>query len=169
MSNRAERRAAKHRKPNLVKVPDTEVAMTLLKHCRPYDEGATTTEHIKTLDAFGRLKDGSAGKDDFRRVSKVLNLAMVRACEIDEALANMLHAPHAAMNNMRQRFLKTGKWGFDGPGMQAVADGLGIAQTIMDSSSPQQMINAEKTLFRWLDKFESEQRKEKHQKPKARH
>lgn len=168
MSNRAERRAAKHRKPNLVKVPDTEVAMTLLKHCRPYDEGVNTTAHITALDAFGRLKDGTAEKDDFFRLRKVLNLAMVRACEIDEALARMLQPAHSAMNSTRERYEKTGKWGFDGPGMQAVADGLGIAQTIMDSSSPQQMINAEKTLFRWLE-IENKQQKEQQKKPKARH
>lgn len=153
MSNRAERRAAKYRKPRRVRTLSND-ALNLLNLCSPYKEGVTTVEHIKALDSFGRLKDGSASEDDFLRVAKTLNLAMARACEIDEKLALMLHAPHDAMNRLRERYLSTKKWGFDGPGMQAVADGLGIAQTIMDSSSHKQMMNADETISRVLNKIE---------------
>ena len=157
--NRAERRALRYKRPAPVFKEQSLYPLHLLNHCRPYDEGDTTLEHIKTLDSFGRLKDGTASEDDFLRVAKTLNLAMARACEIDEALAQMLHASHDAMNRLRERYLSTNKWGFDGPGIQAVAEGLGIAQTIMDSSSPQQMINAEITMFRVLNKIEREQKK----------
>ncbi|QOQ83679.1 hypothetical protein INP81_07330 [Comamonas thiooxydans] len=157
--NRAERRALKHGRGQPTHKELSLYQLHLLNHCRPYEPGDTTSEHFKTWDAYIRLKDGSASEDDFLRVGKTLNLAMARACEIDQELARLIEPSHDAMNRLRERYLSTNKWGFDGPGMQAVADGLQHARTIMDASSPQQMINAEKTMFRVLNKIEREQKK----------
>ena len=157
--NRADRRAQKYRRGQPVTKDQSLYPLHLLNHCRPYEPGETTSDHFQAWDAYTRLKDGSASEDDFVRVGKTLNLAMARACEIDQKLAQMIEASHDAMNRLRERYLSTNQWGFDGPGMQAVAEGLQYARTIMDSSSPQQMINAEKTMFRVLNKLEREQKK----------
>ena len=152
--NRADRRAQKYRRGQPVTKDQSLYPLHLLNHCRPYEPGETTSDHFQAWDAYTRLKDGSASEDDFVRVGKTLNLAMARACEIDQKLAQMIEASHDAMNRLRERYLCTNQWGFDGPGMQAVAEGLQYARTIMDASSPQQMINAEKTMTRVLAEME---------------
>lgn len=154
--NRTERRAEKFKRKQPAHKEFSLYQLHLLNHCRPYEPGDTTLEHIKTQDAFGRLKNGTASEDDFLRVGKTLNLAMARACEIDSTLARMLEPSHDAMNGLRERYLSTGKWGFDEPSLIAAAEGLKYAATIMNASSPQQMINAEKTMHRVLEKIERE-------------
>ncbi|MEG2047019.1 MAG: hypothetical protein RR100_09240 [Comamonas sp.] len=157
--NRAERRADKFNRKKPTHRTASMYQIHLLNHCRPYEAGDTTAEHIKTLDAFARLKDGSASEDDFVRVGKTLNLAMARAGEIDQHLAKLIEPSHDAMTRLRERYLSTQQWGFDGPGIQAVAQGLQHARDIMDASSPQQMINAEKTMNRVLAEIERGQKK----------
>lgn len=152
--NRAERRAQKYKRGQPTHKELSLYQLHLLNHCRPYEVGETTSDHFQTWDAFTRLKEGGATEDDFVRVGKTLNLAMARACEIDQQLAKLIEPSHDAMNRLRERYLSTSKWGFDGPGLQAVAEGLQYARTIMDASSPQQMINAEKTMTRVLAAME---------------
>ena len=103
--NRTQRRAAaKHArraKPartlhqrTLQKVTDSLAGLQLLDDARPFDAGDTTDQHIKTRFAFGRLCDGTAGDDDFNRVAIAINLAKVRALDIDLQLADLLVSIH---------------------------------------------------------------------------
>ena len=107
-------------------------------------------EHIKTREAFSRLKDGSADDHDFDRVAVALNLAKVRAMSIDEGLANMLERAQGAMTETRARKERTGRWGFDGPGLVAVSEAMDAHEPIVDASSPLQMKHALGVMHRSL-------------------
>lgn len=133
---RLARRAARAR-PD--RVFDELTPLVLLVNARPHEPSEKAAEHIKTLAAFGRLKEGTADEDDFIVVAMVINMVKVRAMEIDETLADMLERGQDAMTRCAERFTRTGRYGFDGPGLTLVAECLGAAQEIIDASSPLQM------------------------------
>ena len=92
--NRQQRRAAQKQTRRGLTAPTFEqfhdhhyrrltAGLQLLDDARPFDAGDTTDSHIKTRAAFGRLCDSTADDDDFDRVAIAINLAKVRALEID--------------------------------------------------------------------------------------
>ena len=121
---------------------DKMVGFRLLDRARPFDEGDTTGEHIKTRACFERLADGTAGNDDFNRVATALNLAKVRALEIDQALANLLEVGQDAMAAIRRRHDKWAKWEVLPAERTAIVDALDAHEAITDASSPLQMMAA---------------------------
>ena len=148
--NRAQRRAAaKHArraKPartlyqrTLQKVTDSLASLQLLDDARPFDAGDTTDQHIKTRFAFGRLCDGTAGDDDFDRVAIAINLAKVRALDIDLQLADLLEVAQNAMTALRKRQERWGKWDVLPAERGAVQYALDANEAIVDASSPLQM------------------------------
>ena len=121
---------------------DKMAGFRLLDRARPFDEGDTTAEHIKTRACFERLADGTADNDDFNRVATALNLAKVRALEIDQALANLLEVGQDAMAAIRRRHDKWAKWEVLPAERTAIVDALDAHEAITDASSPLQMMAA---------------------------
>jgi len=121
---------------------DPLAGIRVLDRARPFDEGDTTAEHIKTRACFDRLADGTAENDDFNRVATALNLAKVRALEIDQALANLLEVGQDAMAAIRRRHDKWAKWEVLPAERTAIVDALDAHEAITDASSPLQMMAA---------------------------
>ena len=121
---------------------DPLAGIRVLDRARPFDEGDTTAEHIKTRACFERLADGTADNDDFDRVAMALNLAKVRALEIDQALANLLEVGQDAMAAIRRRHDKWAKWEVLPAERTAIVDALDAHEAITDASSPLQMMAA---------------------------
>ena len=121
---------------------DPLAGIRVLDRARPFDEGDTTAEHIKTRACFERLGDGTADNDDFDRVAMALNLAKVRALEIDQALANLLEVGQDAMAAIRRRHDKWAKWEVLPAERTAIVDALDAHEAITDASSPLQMMAA---------------------------
>ena len=121
---------------------DKLAGFRLLDRARPFDEGDTTEQHIKTRACFERLADGTADNDDFDRVAMALNLAKVRALEIDRALANLLEVGQDAMAAIRRRHDKWAKWEVLPAERTAIVEALDAHEVITDASSPLQMMAA---------------------------
>lgn len=121
---------------------DPLASLRLLDRARPFDEGDTTEQHIKTRACFERLADGTADNDDFDRVAMALNLAKVRALEIDRGLADTLEAGQTAMTAMRNRHTRWGKWEMLVAEREAITEALDAHEAITDASSPLQMYEA---------------------------
>ena len=121
---------------------DPLAGIRVLDRARPFDEGDTTAEHIKTRACFERLADGTADNDDFDRVAMALNLAKVRALEIDQALADLLEVGQDAMAAIRRRYDKWAKWEVLPAERTAIVDALDAHEAITDASSPLQMMAA---------------------------
>ena len=121
---------------------DPLAAHRLLDMARPYNPGDTTEQHIKTRAAFERLGNGTADNDDFDRVAMALNLAKVRALEIDRALADLLEAGQDAMTAVRKRHEKWAKWEVLPAERSAIVEALDAHEAITDASSPLQMHEA---------------------------
>ena len=142
--NRAQRRAALFGRGRTLRQHNGGAAgpltpLYILDNARPHEPGEKAGAHLKTLACFERLKDGSAGGDDYDHVAMVLNLAKMRALDIDATLADMIERAQDAMARCHARQQRGGRFGFDGPGLQQVADALDAAQAIIDASSPLQM------------------------------
>ena len=118
---------------------DPLAGLRLLDRARPFDPGDTTEQHIKTRACFDRLADGMADSDDFDRVAIAINLAKVRALEIDRSLADELEAAQNAMTALRKRQERWGKWDMLETERTEIAHALSAAEAIADASSPLQM------------------------------
>lgn len=121
---------------------DPLAGIRVLDRARPFDEGDTTAEHIKTRACFERLADGTADNDDFDRVAMALNLAKVRALEIDEGLARVLECGQYAMKALRARHERWAKWDMLPAERATVAQAMDAHEAITDASSPLQMMAA---------------------------
>lgn len=121
---------------------DPLASLRLLDRARPFDAGDTTEQHIKTRACFDRLADGTADNDDFDRVAMAINLAKIRALEIDRALADLLEAGQEAMTAVRKRHDKWAKWEVLPAERVAIVDALDAHEAITDASSPLQMYEA---------------------------
>lgn len=163
--NREQRRAAAKRpKLSLVAQAHRQVhndlaGLRLLDSARPFDAGDTTDQHLKTRAAFERLKTGTGDTDDFDRVSMAINVAKVRALDIDAGLADSLECAQTAMTAMRARHGCTGRLGFDGPDLVAVTEAMDAHEAIADASSPLQMRLAAQAARRSILKNINEKRK----------
>ena len=122
--------------------PDPLASMRLLDRARPFDAGDTTEQHIKTRACFERLADGTADNDDFDRVAMAINLAKVRALEIDRGLADLLTEGQNAMTAVRKRHEKWAKWDVLPAERSAIVEALDAHEAITDASSPLQMHEA---------------------------
>ena len=121
---------------------DPLAGIRVLDRARPFDEGDTTAEHIKTRACFERLADGTADNDDFDRVAMAINLAKVRALEIDDGLASVLECGQAAMKVLRARHERWAKWDMLPAERATVAQAMDAHEAITDASSPLQMMAA---------------------------
>ena len=121
---------------------DPLAGIRVLDRARPFDEGDTTAEHIKTRACFERLADGTADNDDFNRVAVALNLARVRALEIDDGLASVLECGQDAMKVLRARHERWAKWDMLPAERAAITQAMDAHEAITDASSPLQMMAA---------------------------
>jgi hypothetical protein len=129
-------------KPSTTREFDRMAPWGRLLNSSPHMPGEKTTEHIKNYDAFARLTSGNGTTEDFDRVAMVINMAKVRALQIDATLADMLERAQDAMARCKARYLQCNRFGFDGPGLQQVRDAMDAAKEIIDASSPLQMRHA---------------------------
>ena len=121
---------------------DPLAGIRVLDRARPFDEGDTTAEHIKTRACFERLADGTADNDDFDRVAMAINLAKVRALEIDDGLASVLECGQDAMKALRARHERWAKWDMLPAERAAISQAMDAHEAITDASSPLQMMAA---------------------------
>ena len=124
--------------------------IALLNDCRPFREGEVDLDIVKVRGAYERLKDGTADEDDFLLAGLVINMTKVRAMEISEFLADEIEKAQDAMNRCRERYLKHGRFGFDGEGLKAMEYAIEAHDEILVNSSPKQMQDAADVVRRVL-------------------
>ena len=142
--NRAQRRAMARAKPGRRVQPRHDLRhiaapMALLADCQPYAPGELTQDLLKVRAAYERLVDGTADLDDFNRLAVALNIAKVRAAEISQDIYDGIDQGHQAMKRCKARYEKHGKFGFDGPGLQAMPYAIDAHEAIYQASSQRQM------------------------------
>jgi hypothetical protein len=138
--NRAQRRATHARKALPAPNPTTWAAVIGAR--QPMEEAVGDDIMTRLHSAFAELRSGSTDDDPFDRIAAAINVGIVRAEQIDElCVAPMLAARDALLrcDDIRGRH---GRYGFDGPGLQATAAGLEVYEEMLRNSTPQQMREA---------------------------
>lgn len=146
--NRAERRAAKHKKPSLKPRLNRLSVMNQLALASPYVDDQMAEPHDVTYAAFDRLCTGEGDADDFDRVSMMYDTGRVRALEIDPSIVAVMEAAQHAMARMKERHADKGVFAFDGPGMKDAMEALGQYEVVVNASSPLQMFDAVREAYR---------------------
>jgi hypothetical protein len=96
----------------------------------------------KLYSAFADLKAGSTDDELFDRLASTFNAALIRAESIDELCLAPLQDAADALHRCDAIRGRHGRYGFDGPGLQAMAAGLEVCEEIIRNSSPKQMFDA---------------------------
>lgn len=138
--NRAQRRAT-HRRMSMP-APNPHTWEAVIAASRPVDESLGIDIATKLQSAFADLKAGSTDDDLFDRLACAINLGLVRAEQIDELCVGPMLAARDALIRCDEIRGKHGRYGFDGPGLQAMAYGLEVYEEIMRNSTPLQMREA---------------------------
>lgn len=146
--NREQRRAAGKTHAVLVRKSkrhrhvDPRAGLRALDRARPFDPCDTVAQHILLREAMERLVDGTGNHDDFDLVAMALNLARVRAADIDATLDAVFARAEDAMVSVRERHQRLGKFGFSILELEATNYALEAQETIVNASSPQQIHDA---------------------------
>lgn len=93
----------------------------------------------KLYSAFGDLKAGSTDDDLFDRLTAAINVGIVRAEQIAPACVVPMLAARDALIRCDEIRGRHGRYGFDGPGLLAMAAGLEVYEEMVRKSTPQQM------------------------------
>lgn len=129
---------------------DTRWAEIILS-AQQFSEADATEIVNKVRAAYVCLRDGKADDMDFIRLACAINIAGVRAEEIDRQLIDVFDAAGAALTDCQARHERIGRYGLTGPGLLQVDAGLDAYEAIVRASSPRQMQLAEREVVRRMD------------------
>jgi len=138
--NRSQRRATHARKAMPSPNPTTWAAV--IAASQPMVESIGNDIMTKLHCAFDDLRNGSTDDDLFDRLAATVNVGVVRAEQIDELCVGPMLAMRDALLRCDAIRGKHGRYGFDGPGLQAMATGLEVYEEMVRHSTPQQMREA---------------------------
>lgn len=151
------RRRARHGLPTdpslLLNTHYSKWAMTMAAH-KPMDsaEHEGTVRHIMLkahshLDLMMRGQVPGRDTESHDYLTHCVGVAQIRAVDIGGDGANDviqdLNEAAMALRRARDRWERIGKWGLDGPGLQALPVAVHHYEAILRASSPQQMEHAQ--------------------------
>ena len=97
--------------------------------------------------AFEALRTGKGTASDFHDLCAAINTSMVRSEAVDPLCEQTAIAARDALMRCWQRFQRTGRFGFDGPGLSEVEAGIDLHEQLCRLSTPLQMIEALRTVM----------------------
>lgn len=109
---------------------------------RETDAGVALDINLKLRTAFDAMRSGQGTEDDYIALACALNVGLMRAERIAPRLeATMLDGQRALLDcaELHQRH---GRFGFTGPGLQAIDAALEAYEAIVGASTPNQMQQA---------------------------
>lgn len=92
--------------------------------------------------AYDELKAGRGTQQHWADLSVAVNTALIRAEGISPLMVEPMLAARDALERMRERYMRTARWGFDGPAIDQVLYGVELHEQLLDLSTPQQMLEA---------------------------
>lgn len=92
--------------------------------------------------AYDELKAGRGTQQHWADLSVAVNTSLIRAESIHPLVEQTAIQARDALVRMRDRYMRTGRWGFDGPGIGEVLAGVELHEELLDNSTPQQMLQA---------------------------
>lgn len=116
--------------------------------CQPFPEAEITRILLKVHDAFVHLRTGGTDPDKFDRMAAVLNVGMVRSEGIGQAGVEVFKAAQEALMRCDEFYGTHRRFGFTGPGLQAMKDAIALYEELLKASTPRQMADAQAECMR---------------------
>lgn len=138
--NRAQRRA--NYRQATAPAPSRSTWAAVIAANQPMQEAVADLSLTRLHAAFADLRTGSTDDDLFDRLADAVNVGLIRAEQIDELCVVPMLAARDALLRCDDIRGKHGRYGFDGPGLQAMATGLEVYEEILRNSTPLQMTDA---------------------------
>jgi hypothetical protein len=120
--------------------------------CQPMSKAVADDIMTKLHMAFTDLRNGSTDGDLFDRLAATVNVGIIRAEQIDPLCVGPMLAARDALVRCDEIMARHGRYGFDGPGLQAIAAGLEVYEEMLRNSTPQQMREAMSTSIARMNK-----------------
>jgi hypothetical protein len=144
--------------------------LNTLQRCRPYTDepipgswvegtqGAADKARNSVNAALGALARGAWDAEDdeqFDLLAHAVGVTVIRCIEIggekDNAALIQAHKGTEALRSIKERRVRTGKWGATRPEQIAMSESLEVYEAILQASSPAQMSGATEKRMRILD------------------
>lgn len=131
--------------------------ISAIERCRPFDAepvvpglqgtqaNAIAAQLIvrQSLDSLLAHRTQPDNTDDFSHLAHAVDVAHIRALQIQPDDDNPLHKPllsaKSALKSVRERRTRLGRWGLSAREREALQEAVSIYETILTSSSPEQM------------------------------
>lgn len=121
---------------------DPGALQRVMARIEPFTEPEQSQLTLPIRTAYERLRTGVGAAQDFHDLAGAINLTMVRCEAIDPMAEITAIDARDAMMRCWQRHLNTGKWGFDGPALQALPPAIDLHEQLVRLSTPLQMAQA---------------------------
>lgn len=112
--------------------------------------------------SFDNLVKGQGTMNDFDGLGMAINVAAVRADDIDPSglLSSKFTPAIDGFTRMQERHGRTGTLAFDGLGLQAAREAIDLYDQILELSTPRQMLDALHTAMQVVEKMKRSREKE---------
>lgn len=123
-------------------IADPASIFKTLNKIQPFNEEELTRLELPIRMSFEALRTGKGEAKDFHDIAAAINVSIIRGAEVDPLCEQTANDAADALMRVWERHERTGKWGFDGPGLLAVEAGISLHEELIRNSTPLQMIEA---------------------------
>jgi hypothetical protein len=110
---------------------------------QPFPQAELVRILLKVHTAFEHLSHGGDDVDQFDRLAAVLNVGMVRCEGIGQAGVDVFKAAQGALMDADALYGRHRRFGFTGPGLEAMREAIRLYDDILRASTPLQMAKAQ--------------------------
>jgi len=114
----------------------------VINRLEPFSAAELLRLELPIRVSFEALKTGAGTEQDFHDIAAAINVAIVRAVDIDPLCEQTATDAADALMRMWERWQRSGKFGFDGPGLGQVEAGIELHEQLCRLSTPLQMMRA---------------------------
>lgn len=101
--------------------------------------------------AIAAMTHGTGTSEDHNTIAVIANTCLVLAEKIDPKVVEMVIEAQDALMRSEERHARTGRWGLDEPGMQAVRDCLDLYRQLLAALTPKQLQDGLNTVIKRLN------------------
>lgn len=152
--NRAQRRQSQFKRAQRwdrnASVEPSAVLSPIL-YSRTFDADEAAKISVDTRMSWYRLTHGEGSEPDFDLLANSSNVALVLAEPLGELPVDLVLRAQAAIEAMRDRYLRTGRWGADAAALQDVPPMLDFYDELLAHGSPRVMVDALKVTVKRMN------------------
>lgn len=114
----------------------------VLNRLQPFNAAELLKLELPLRLSFEALRTGTGTESDWSDIAAAINVVVMRSRDIGWQCEQPAGEASDALVRMYQRAQTTGRWAFDGPGLQAVEIGIELHEQLCRLSTPLQMMDA---------------------------